>query len=268
MTTGTAVRAADAIRSDRALAVSIRQSLTPELLIAFSNVARTILRAAAEVGANYRKVCIPLRKMAASVAPVASQSRALEYENLFIDKGFDPLRARLSANLAIAMGERYAEDITSSRRRIGSAMRQITQSTGNLVLARRAAALLPDLDSWGKVWVENALRKAGQPLSFEGFRELVAQAAVRDRCAGGRLREVAQTIFPYVPKAGGKALSTETVTHAIVLVLIHDFGGPAAYTYSDEAGFVDKMSAATWRHFGHPFSPTSAHKLARTLLLA
>ena len=121
------------------------------------------------------------------------------------------------------------------------------------------------LDSWGKELIENAIQSAGLPLSSDQFEDLVRKAAKRDPAACAQLRDVAQAIYPRMPKARGKSLSTATATHAVLLAYL----GERSYTYSnDEEDFVDPMTRATRRHFEQRrFHPGKAVELRKNFRL-
>jgi hypothetical protein len=132
----------------------------------------------------------------------------------------------------ITTGGSWAKDLDGHRRELGSGLRQIVKAAdrSTLVMARRAAVLLPLLDEWTRPWIENGIGACGQPLSFEGFRDLVRDTAARQPEACARLGEVAPLIFRHVPKARGASLSTATVTHALLLMIVREAGHRAAWT--------------------------------------
>jgi hypothetical protein len=143
-------------------------------------------------------------------------------------------------------------------------MRKIVNAPESaLVIARRAERLLLALDEWAEDSIKNAIEESHLQLSYEEFHDIVVKAADRDPGASRTLRAVAQVLFPHTPKARGRPLSTATVTHALLLVLVHDRPGPDRYTYSDRhEDFVDPRTRATRREFDQPgFSPTRAVEL-------
>jgi hypothetical protein len=153
------------------------------------------------------------------------------------------------------------------RRELGSALRQIVKAAdgSTLVMAHRAAVLQPMLDEWTSPWIEDGLDACGVRLSFEGFQDLVRDAANREPEACARLGKVAGLTFGHVPKARGASLSTATVTHALLLMVVHDIGHRAAYTYSPcEEDYTDRLTAATRRQLPQPrFNPIAARRLAK-----
>jgi hypothetical protein len=208
----------------------------------------------------YAHALSELTKLGQQLAPVLSAPRAVEYENLLLEIGYGPAHARLLANWAIKAGGQYAADVTACRRRFGAAMRRITKAKSALAIARRARDLIPELDNWAKLWIEDGLRKAHSPRSVQEFHALVQQAADQEAEACALLQQIAHGMFPYLPKARGKAVSAVTMTHAMILVFAHDRGHPEGYTYSE--------TAASVRQFGlKRFNPTSSRQLLKSLKL-
>jgi hypothetical protein len=210
-----------------------------------------------------------LRPLAQNIAAVLSVPRAGDYEALLIELGCEPFEARILSTWVITSGGRSAKDLDGRRRELGSGLRQVVKAAdrSTLVMARRAAVLLPLLDEWTRPWIEDGLDACGVRLSFEGFQDLVRDAANREPEACARLGKVAGLIFGHVPKARGASLSTETVTHALLLMVVHDTGHRAAYTYSPcEDDFTDRLTAATRRQLQQPgFNPVAARRLAKKL---
>jgi len=176
MITGAAYRAAEAIRSDPTLAASIVQRFTPAFLSTVAAASTQLLKFAAELAPVCSAVLGQLTEVAERLEPVLSESRAAEYEKYLIEIGYDPAQARFLGNLAITLGGPLSKDVTECRRSFGGAMREIAQANGALAISCRAALLLPELHQWGKVWIENGLREARHPLSYDEFHALVEQA--------------------------------------------------------------------------------------------
>jgi hypothetical protein len=114
--------------------------------------------------------------------------------------------------------------------------------------------------------LETAIADGGVPLSFEEFRDLVREAAEGQPTACGRLCEIAPQIFRHVPKARGASLKAPTVIHALLLMIAHDAGHPAAYTYCpNKEGWVDRMTLTTREQLQQPrFSPIAARRLLKS----
>ena len=169
----------------------------------------------------------------------------------------------------ITTGGSCAQDLDVRRRKLGSALRQVVEAAdrSTLVMARRADDLLPLLDECTRPSIENGLDACDLPLSFEGFRDLVRNAADRQPEACARLGEVAPLIFRHVPKARGASLSTVAVTHALLLMTVREAGHRAAYTYSpDEEDFTDRLTVATRPQLQQPrFNPNAARRRAKKL---
>jgi nicotinamide riboside kinase len=261
--------AAAAIRSDSRLAAAALCVRAPGFRAAVATAATKVAKFAAEFAPIYAHALSELTKLAQQLAPVLSAPRAVEYENLLLEIGYGPAQARFLANWAIKAGGQYAADVTACRRRFGAAMRRITKAKSALAIAGRARDLVPELDNWAKLWIEDGLRKAHSPLSVQEFHALVQQAADQEAEPCALLQQVAHRMFPYLPKARGKALSAVTMTHAMILMFAHDRGHPEGYTYSElEGGHIDKMTAASVRQFGlERFNPTSSRQLLKSLKL-
>ena len=271
-----AARLAEAIRADEGLARVMSQVFSAEnrsaltaagaQLLCFEDRLRTL---ADQLRAAWAPLLEGLRPLARSIAAVLSVPRAGDYEALLIEVGCKPFEARFLSTLVITSGGRSAKDLDGRRRELGSALREIVKAAdrSTLVMARRAAVLQPLLDEWTRPWIEDGLDACGVPLSFEGFQALVQDAANREPEACARLGKVAPLIFGHVPKARGASLSTATVTHALLLAVVHDIGHRAAYTYSPYGeDYTDRLTAATRRQLQHPgFNPVAARRLAKKL---
>src|SRR5215203_4799573 len=207
-----------------------------------------------------------LMPLARNMDAVFRAPRAASYEPLLIEMGYAPVAAQILSLWILTNGRRWAKDLDVSRRKLGSALRQLVKAAdlSPLVRARRAAVLLPLLDDWTRRWVETAIADGGVPLSFEQFRDLVREAAEGQPSA--RLCEIAMQIFRHVPKARGASLKVPTVTHALLLMIADDAGHPAAYTYCPyEEDWVDRMTEATRRQLQQPrSSPIGARRLLKS----
>ena len=234
-----ATRLAEAIRADEGLARVMSQVFSAENRSALSaagsqlrSFADQLRSFADQLRAAWTPLLKGLRPLARNIAAVLSVPRAGDYETLLIEVGYQPFEARFLSTWVITTGGSWAKDLDGRRRELGSALRQIVKAAdrSTLVMARRAAVLLPLLDEWTRPYIEDGLDACGVRLSFEGFQDLVRDAAARQPAACARLGEVAGLIFGHVPKARGASLSTETVTHALLLTVVHDTGHRAAYT--------------------------------------
>jgi hypothetical protein len=264
-----AARLAEAIRADEGLARVMSQVFSAENRSALSAADAQLRSFADQLRAAWAPLLDGLRPLAQNIAAVLSVPRAGDYEALLIELGCEPFEARFLSTWVITSGGRSAQDLDGRRRELGSALLQIVKAAdrSTLVMARRAAVLQPMLDEWTRPWIEDGLDACGVQLSFEGFQDLVRDAAARQPAACARLGKVAGLIFGHVPKARGASLSTETVTHALLLAVVHDTGHRAAYTYSPcEDDYTDRLTAATRRQLQQPgFNPVAARRLAKKL---
>jgi hypothetical protein len=245
-----AARLAEVIRADEGLARVMSQVFSAENRAAPTAAGAQRLSLKDQLRAAWAPLLEDLRRLARSIAAVLSVPRAGDYEALLIELRYKPFEARFLSTLVITSGGRWAKDLDGQRREFGSALRQIVKAAdrSTLRMARRAAVLLPMLDEWTRPYIEDGLDACGVRLSFEGFQDLVQDAANREPEACARLGKVAPLIFGHVPKARGASLSTETVTHALLLAVVHDTGHHAAYTYSPcEDDYTDRLTAATRR---------------------
>jgi len=257
------------VRADEGLSGFLAQVFTPEVQATIVAVGGQLTSFVDRLRAAWAPHLERLLPVVRDIATVLSKPRAADYEALLIEIGYEPIEARMLSLWAIVMGKEDAEHLNRQRRKIGSALRRTVKAAdqSTLVMARRAAVLLPLLDQWSQAWIENAIAKSGLPLTFEALRDLVRDAADRQPAACARLGEIAPLIFRHVPKARGKSLSTITVSHALLLLMNQNAGRSAAYTHSAyDEDFVDKMTMATRRQFQQPsFSPTGARRLLKTL---
>jgi hypothetical protein len=258
---------ADKVREDEGLADLVSQLFTPEVQSAIAAAGARLTNFLDQLMANWAPHLERLLPLARDIAAVFSETRAADYEACLIEIGYERSQARVLSLWAIVMGKKYAEDLNARRRKLGSALRRTVKAAdqSTLVTARRATVLLPLLDQWSKGWIENAIGDSGLPLTFEGFHDLVRDAADRQPAACARLGEISQLIFRHFPKARGKSLSTITVSHALLLLMNQNAGHSVAYTHCPyEEDFVDKTTMATRRQFQHPsFSPTGARRLLK-----
>src|SRR5829696_604711 len=98
--------------------------------------------------------------------------------------------------------------------------------------------------------------------SFEISFEKPPKASPRPLAGSARLRRR----YFVTSRARGASLKAPTVTHALLLMIAHDAGHPAAYTYCPyEEDWVDRMTEATRRQLQQPrFSPIAARRLLKS----
>ena len=268
MNSGAGHPAPERIVAEETLGEVLSQLLTAEARSAIAAAGKQVVTFADQLRPVLATLLKRLVPLARNMDAVFQAPRAASYEPLLIEMGYAPVGAQILSLWILTNGRRWAKDLDVSRRKLGSALRQLVKAAdlSPLVRARRAAVLLPLLDDWTRPWVETAIADSGVPLSFEEFRDLVREAAEGQPSACGRLCEIAPQIFRHVPKARGASLKAPTVTHALLLMIAHDAGHPAAYTYCPyEEDWVDRMTEATRRQLQQPrFSPIAARRLLKS----
>src|SRR5829696_9173963 len=254
------------IVTEATLGEVLSQLLTAEARSAIAAAGKQVVTFADQLRPVLATLLKRLMPLARNMDAVFRAPRAASYEPLLIEMGYAPVAAQILSLWILTNGGRWAKDLDVSRRKLGSALRQLVKAADQspLVRARRAAVLLPLLDDWTRRLVETAIADGGVPLSFEEFRDLVREAAEGQPSA--RLCELAMQIFRHVPKARGASLKAPTVTHALLLMIADDAGHPAAYTYCPyEEDWVDRMTEATRRQLQQPrFSPIAARRLLKS----
>jgi hypothetical protein len=211
-----------------------------------------------------------LLTLAAAIRHVQSEPAIPGIEALLIERGDEPLQARVMARVIHICGERWARERTEIEKPLAGVLRRLADEAKATppVVSRRAKALQQWLDRGDDVDVffRDWLEEAGSRLSTQDLREITMLAANRDESACQRLVEIAEALAPYLPDPRGRRVSTGTGVH---LFLILHFGSSSyrpAYTWSDEKeDFVDPLTKATRLFLGDPyFDPRPACRLSRT----
>jgi hypothetical protein len=156
-----AARLAEVIRADEGLARVMSQVFSAENRAALTAVGAQRLSLKDQLRAAWAPLLEDLRRLARNIAAVLSASRAGDYEALLIEVGCKPFEARILSTLVITGGS-CARDLDGRRRELGSALRQIVKAAdgSTLVMARRAAVLLPVLDEWTRPSYEDRCVKS------------------------------------------------------------------------------------------------------------
>src|SRR5260370_21354390 len=208
-----------------------------------------------------------LLTLAAAIRHIQAEPAIPGIEALLIERGDEPLRARVMARVIHICGERWARERTEIEKPLAGVLRRLADEAKATppVVSRRAKALQQwldrgdDVDVFFRTW----LAEAGSRLSTQDLREITMLAANRDESACQRLVEIAEALAPYLPDPRGSRVSAGTGVH---LFLILHFGSSSyrpAYTWSDEKGdFVDPLTTATRLFLHDPdFDPRPACRL-------
>jgi hypothetical protein len=144
-----------------------------------------------------------LLTLAAAIRHIQSEPAIPGIEALLIERGDEPLQARVMARVIHICGERWARERTEIEKPLAGVLRRLADEAKATppVVSRRAKALQQWLDRGDDVDVffRDWLEEAGSRLSTQDLREITMLAANRDESACQRLVEIAEALAPYLP---------------------------------------------------------------------
>jgi hypothetical protein len=170
-------------------------------------------------------------------------------EALLIQRGDEPLQARVMARVIHICGERWARERAEIEKPLAGVLRRLCQRSHAepLTVSRWARVLQRWLDRGdADPFIRSWLDEAGSPLSTRDLREITALAVNRDERACQRLVEIAEALAPNLPDPRGRRVSVGTGVHLFLILHFGSSGHRPAYSWSDEKGdFVDPLTDAT-----------------------
>jgi len=188
-------------------------------------------------------------------------------EDLLIEKGHDPLPARVMSRFIWFAGKQWAEERNTIEKPLASALRRIVKHSGTASRPCYGARMLHALIQRGDAdsVIQRVLEKSGSQLSTPAFCDLVGLAANGDERSCYRLIRIARRLMRYLPDPRGKPVSAQTGVHLFLLSQLAYCGHPTKYTWSPEhEDFVDGATKATRFLLGNPcFDPRPAYRLYR-----
>jgi hypothetical protein len=213
------------------------------------------------------RVAIPIFTGLAALAEVQNWPRSPGYQPLLCQHGFDPISARITANIVVRHGYQIAID----QRDLPAAFEAIRflakPGRKRHAVRRRVEFLLVACDQTS---VLESIRQAGYTgFDFVDLLKLAAKlAANEDETAVARLAEAAASIAPHLPNLRGPKIGAASAAHEFFYQAEIVPGEPRAYTWNVmEADFTDPMTVATRREFNDPdFNPVPAHRRLKAKL--
>jgi hypothetical protein len=182
------------------------------------------------------------------------------YWQYFRDHGVNPVLARPVGSLTISIGTRRAHE----SRQLGAVVEAFKflarRNRQKRAIRSRAKVLLAAYDETSIV--HQIFNEAG--FSEGEFVSLLKVAVNGEPLERDRIREIATTVVPSLPKARGRRISPASAAHEEFLESIETLMGrrvgPRRYTYDNEAAdFIDERTKATRLEFNDPeFDPRPA----------
>lgn len=196
--------------------------------------------------------------LATMIRRVEESSPSTGYEPSLAGQGSNPTLARGRAMLIKHSGKRRANDYARLPAIVGAIRFLAKPHRNKKAVAARIKVLLA-------AWEETSafdMIFADTPFDeFEFVHRLEAVARGEER-AGGRLREIAAALVPYLRDPRGRRVSLESATHEAFLELGAVQSKSAGYTWSPfKEDFSDSATEATRREFDLPdFDPRPAYR--------
>jgi hypothetical protein len=180
------------------------------------------------------------------------------YEQWLVERGWDPVIARLSAQLVIRRGKRIAKE-RSRLSGAASAIRFLARPGRSRKAVRRRIKVL--LAAWEETSVFDTIF-GGTDLSDFEFVRALESAAKGEAAAFERLAEIAALLVPHLSVTRGPRVSEASATHEAFMDFVVSQVEPSAYTWDDVGEkFSDDVTEATRREFDDPdFDPRPARR--------
>src|SRR5271165_3500719 len=189
---------------------------------------------------------------------IATLPPSVGYEPLLIERGANPLAARVMAHLTVHRGRRVARE---SRRRpaVVEAIRFLAEpGRQGAAISRRAQILLA---AWDETSIIETIFVDAGAHELE-FIELLKNFTKGDKLARRRITEIAADLAPLLKQKRGPKLSAASAAHEYWLEIVAGIAKPRSNTYSDyERDFTDLLTRATRAEFGDDrFDPRPAYR--------
>jgi hypothetical protein len=194
----------------------------------------------------------------AVVQTVAESPPSPGYEPWLIERGSDPISARIRAHLAVRSGNRTAKE-AQRRPSVVNAIRFLAKPHRNRpAISRRVNVLLA---AWEETSTIETIFDDASLDVFE-FISLLKSVAGGNEAAFQRLTEIAASIVPHLPNPQGLKVSAASAAHEFFLEELVMPTEPRSYTWNDFKGkFTDPVTEATRREFNLPdFDPRPAYR--------
>jgi hypothetical protein len=192
------------------------------------------------------------------VQRVAESPPSPGYEPWLIERGINPILARMMARLLVRRGKRPAKESVRLPA-VVRAFRFLANPRRNRpAISRRVDVLLR---AWEETSIiETIFDDAGLD-EFE-FIRLLKSVAEGHQVGYRRLTEIAASLAPHLPVRRGRKVSAASAAHEVFLEYAVMRMEPRAYSWNEPKGqFTDPVTEATRREFvRRPFDPRPAYR--------
>lgn len=194
----------------------------------------------------------------AGVQQVANSPPLHGYEPMLIERGLDPIVARMTAWLLVRKGKRIAQESKWSLEVLNAIRFLAEPDRRRSAFVKRAQFLLDACEKTSAV--QTLFYTAG--FDEIEFITMLKPAVQGDQAACRRVAEIASSIAPRLSVLRGPKVGAASAAHESLLEDFHEMTGRGLYTYSDEKGdFVDSLTKATRFEFEEPdFDPRPARR--------
>jgi hypothetical protein len=180
------------------------------------------------------------------------------YEPWLIERGFDPILARMMARLWVRRGNRLAKESVRLPEVVRAVRFLAKPGRNTRAISRRVDVLLA---AWEETSIIEAIFVDAGLHEFE-FIRLLQSIAEGHQVAHHRLTEIAASLAPHLLVPRGLKVSAASAAHEAFLEYAVMRMEPRAYTWNEIKGkCTDPMTEATRREFpGGHFDPRPAYR--------
>ena len=201
-------------------------------------------------------------QIGAVIQRVAESPPSPGYEPFLIERGVDPILARMMAGLAVRSGKRIAHESV----RLTAVVRAI-RFLANPNRQRRAISRRVDvlLAAWEETSIIETIFYDGRRRDEFEFIRLLKLVAEGQEDAHQPLTEIAASLAPHLPSRRGPKVSAASAAHEFFLEGVVRELEPRAFTWNEVVGkCTDPVTEATRREFGcRHFDPRPAYRRLR-----